>query len=364
MSKARGGGPAPAREVSEGLIEFLSGVARFLMWVGVLATVVSVGGLVYTCFVFSGSNPPTSPDEAISNIGIFDKILMGGVLALGVSSTYLFWGESFLAAAQLLLAALLFFSPVLLNMVGLANAQGPNGSQAIEPALAALNRGGIILGVIGLVVLAVDLAIRAKLRSQQGWKLDQMRYGKGVKEEVDRHNVFMGKCWQLPFCRKFVRERCPIYHARRTCWRELTGCMCEEEVIRGAMENKPIPKDALMAATYIPRNMKLTMDQKRERCKSCVIYNEHQKHKYKLAMPVTLLVIAGIYILFHAQLIAVMSVFIGGLDKLVGRVTLHTVSTNLDAPTTFQELLLACIMIIVLAYAMKLLEYLIFKLKV
>jgi hypothetical protein len=202
------------------------------------------------------------------------------------------------------------------------------------------------------------------MRAQQGWKVDQMRYGKGVKEEVDRHNVFMGKCWQLPFCRKFVRERCPIYHSRRTCWRELTGCMCEEEVIRGAMENKPIPKDALMAATYIPRNMKLSVDQKRERCKSCVIYNEHQKHKYKLAMPVTLLSLAGIYVLFHGPLISGVSVLIGGLDKLVGRVTLGQVDTKIDAPTTFQELLLVCIMVIVLAYAMKILEYLIFKLKV
>lgn len=365
MSKPRGGGgPAPARDVSEGLIEFLSGVARFLMWVGILATVISVGGLVYTCLVFSGGGAPTSPDEAISNVGIYDKILMGGVLALGVSTSYLFWGEAFLAAIQLIGGGLLFFSPVILDMAGLAKPANTAGLPAIEPALGALNRGGIILGGIGLIVLAIDLTMKAKTRSQQGWKLDQMRYGKGVKEEVDRHNVFLGKCWQLPFCRKFVRERCPIYHARRTCWRELTGCMCEEEVIRGAMENKPIPKDALMASTYIPRNMKLTMDQKRERCKSCVIYNEHQKHKYKAALPLTLLLFAAIYFLLHGPLIAAVGALIGGLDKLIGRITYDKVSTGGAPPTTFQELLLACIMIIVLAYVMKLLEYVIFKLKI
>jgi hypothetical protein len=139
--------------------------------------------------------------------------------------------------------------------------------------------------------------------------------------------------------------------------------MCEEEVIRGAMENKPIPKDSLMAATYIPRNMKLTIDQKRDRCKSCVIYNEHQKHKYKAAMPLTLLGLAAIYFFFHGPLISAVGALMGGLDKLVGRVTLNQVHAS-DAPTAFQELLLACIMVIVLAYAMKVLEYVIFKLKI
>ena len=60
--------------------------------------------------------------------------------------------------------------------------------------------------------------------------------------------------------------------------------MCEEDVIRGAMEGRVISKDALVAATMIPRNNKLTIAQKKERCKTCVIYNEHQKHKYRASV--------------------------------------------------------------------------------
>ncbi|MFI5387363.1 MAG: hypothetical protein ACHQ50_14735, partial [Fimbriimonadales bacterium] len=313
MSKSRGVGPAPTREINEGLIELLASCARFLMWAGVLATLVGVGFLVFTCSVFSAGGAQGNPDQALSNISILEKILYGGVLALGVSTTYLFWGESILAALQIMGAAVLFFSPFILDSAGIARLNGKE-IDPVAAALNALNHGGLVLGIIGLLVLAVDLSGRVKSRAQQGWKSDQMRYGKGVKEEVDRHNVFLGKCWQLPFCRKFVRERCPIYHARRTCWKELTGCMCEEEVIRNAMENKAIPKDALMAATYIPRNTKLTFDQKRERCKSCVIYNEHQKHKYKIALPATLCAMAAIYALAHAPLISLMSVIIASLD--------------------------------------------------
>src|SRR5579862_9447189 len=360
MSKSRGVGPAPTREINEGFIEFLSSVARFLLWAGAVATIVGVGFLVYTAIAFSGGATPGPAANALSNISILEKILYAGVLALGVSTAYQFWGESSLGVAQLLGAGLLFFSPLILSMAGISAGDRTDGP--VTMAMAALTHGGMVLGLISFVSIGVDVATRAKERSRQGWKSDQMRFGKGVKEEQDRHNVFLGKCWQLPFCRKFVRERCPIYHARRTCWRELTGCMCEEEVIRNAMENKAIPKDALMAATYIPRNMKLTVEQKQERCRSCVIYNEHQKHKYKAAMPITLLGFAGIYFLFHEQLIEVTGGLIGGLDKLIGNVT-YSKTGKLDQPLMFKELLLACLMVVLLAYAMKVLEYVIFKLK-
>ncbi len=364
MSKAKGVGPAPTREINEGLIEFLASVARFLMWAGVLATVIGVGFLVYTAMSFSNGASPSSPDAALNNVSILEKILFGGVLALGVSTSYLFWGEQVLAALQIMGAAILFFSPMILSSTGIASTSATGGEKdPVAAAMQALNHGGMVLGLIGFLVLAVDLAVRARDRAKQGWKADQMRYGKGVKEEQDRHNVFLGKCWQLPFCRKFVRERCPIYHARRTCWKELTGCMCEEEVIRNAMENKVVPKDALMAATYIPRNMKLTTDQKQERCRSCVIYNEHQKHKYKALMPATIGGLALIYIFGHPFLISMVGGILNGLDRLINRATYGSVKT-LDQPTTFQELLLACLMVVVLAYALKVLEYLIFKLKV
>jgi hypothetical protein len=361
MSNTKGVGPAPTRDLNEGLVEFLTGAARLLMWAGVLATVFGVGFLLYTCMVFSGPNPPADASQALTNISIFDKFLLGGIVALAGSTTYLFWGESILSGVQLTGGILLYLSPLILNATGVAKSD----SQAVAAALGALSTGGLVLGLIGVVVMTVDLSVRAKTRARQGWKLDQLRYGKGVKEEVDRHNVFLGKCWQLPFCRKFVRERCPIYHARRTCWRELTGCMCEEEVIRNAMENKPIPKDQLMAATYIPRNMKLSVDQKRERCKSCVIYNEHQKHKYKAAMPITLAAFAGLYFLLHPVLLTMVGGLMTALDRLIGTATYNKVTSTVNQqPTAFQELLLICLLVIGLAYSMKFLEYVIFKLKV
>jgi hypothetical protein len=174
----------------------------------------------------------------------------------------------------------------------------------------------------------------------------------------------MGKCWQLPFCRKFVREKCPIYHAKTACWKELVGCMCEESVIRNAMENKPIPKDALLAAKMIPRNNKLTEAQKKERCRNCVIYNEHQRHKYKLYMPSVVLTFLAIYALFHGPLIAAVNGLVSSVNRVVHRVALDTSGKPFQAPAFFTETLLAVFFIIGLTYAMKTLEYLIFRARV
>jgi hypothetical protein len=228
---------------------------------------------------------------------------------------------------------------------------------------AAVQQGGMIYGMIAVGVTVADVLMRVKDRAKVGTKMDQLKYGRGVKEEKDKQNILLGKCWQLPFCRKFVRERCPIYHAKTTCWKELVGCMCEESVIRNAMENRPIPKDALLAAQMIPRNNKLTMAQKRERCKTCVIYNEHQRHKYKVYMPLTFLGFAGVYILLRTPLLAATEALLSNINGVVQTGTLGH-AAQFVPPHAFVEMLLIVVFIVALSYTMKVLEYMIFKAKV
>jgi hypothetical protein len=345
------------RDLSETLQELLEGVCKTLVYVGILATLAGAGLLIYYCFAAAGNADVAK--AALSKIGILDKVLYAGVSALAVGTTVLFWGEQTLAILQLIVAAILYTSPLWLN--SLIASPG----DAAKQSMAALQNGGILLGAIAICVLLADISTRTRDRFKVGAKADLMKYGKGVKEEPDKQNVFMGRCWQLPYCRKFVRERCPIYHARRTCWRELVGCMCEEDVIRGAMENRVISKDALSAANMIPRNNKLTVSQKRERCKTCVIYNEHQKHKYKAAVPGVLCGFAFIYILAHGPLVSITQVLIDKMSGIVHSVTLVGGSTKSgDTNTVFAEGLLVVFFILGISYAMKILEYMIFTLKV
>ncbi|MFZ4509008.1 MAG: hypothetical protein ACOYON_15070 [Fimbriimonas sp.] len=343
------------RDMQDLFQDFLGGCAKFLLIVGGIAFVGSLALLIFSVFQVSGN--PSLVADAMRNVGVLKQVLTVGVVAVAVGSTFLFWGEEILGAVHLIVAAAMFFAPLYLDgMLG-------ESSDVKASVLGAIQNSGGILGVIGIVVLVVDLAGRARNRMQQGTKADQLKYGKNIQQEKERQNVFLGKCWQLPFCRKFVRERCPIYHAKVTCWRERVGCMCEEEVIRNAMDNKPIPKDELLARKYIPQNNKFTLEQKKERCRQCVIYNEHQRHKYRALLPAVVAGFVVLYVLFRTPLLTSTNSLIEGLNKLVSVGTLGAAS-KVVTPPFFIEFLLICLLIVCLSYALKVLEFCIFKLKI
>lgn len=349
-----------ASDSSDALMGFLDSASRLLFWAGALATAFSLGFLVYTYLVFAG-DAGTNTAQAMSNIDLFMKVLLAGTIGLGVATTYMFWGEEVLAPLQLMGAALMFFAPFYLPMLA-----GYTTNPASMKALGTIQMGGAIFGVVAILSTVGEVASRMRLRMREGSKSDLLKYGKGVKEEKDIQNVFMGKCWQLPFCRKFVREKCPIYHARRTCWKEGVGCMCEEEVIRHAMEGRIIPKDMVAAAKFIPRNSKLTPQMKIERCKHCVIYNEHQKHKYKLAMPLIFVAIGGTYVFGRVPMKEQIGKAVENVNKMFGQMTYRENQTVADTVglTVFKELLMVCLMLVIAAYLMKLVEFLFFKAKV
>lgn len=367
MSKPNPGpgqGPTPSSGVSDAIWGFLDSASKTLFWLGLAALVIGIGFLVYTFSVVGGGAAQADPAQAMANIDLFGKILLGGVIAIILGTTYMFWGEETLGVIQLMGSALLYFAPLLIP--GMFGVDAP--SEAGGAALGAIQMAGTVGGAMAILVLLIDVAGRIRTRSQQGMKADLLKYGKGVKEERDIQNVFLGKCWQLPYCRKFVRERCPIYHSRRTCWKEQVGCMCEEQVIRDAMENKVIPKDAIAAATFIPRNTRLTVAQKHDRCRQCVIYNEHQKHKYKALLPAVGIGFILFYVLMRTPLLAATSGLIEGIDRMIGRATFrdtaNVTQTVTESGLPFQEILLVCFMIVAFAYVLRLLEYLVFKLKV
>lgn len=354
-------GSGSDRGLAEAFHDFLTGAARLVFYLGLFLGFGAIIFCVYYAFTFSGSSTQASEAQALSNIDLFHKLVVSGMLASGIGASYLFWGEELLSALLLIVAGLLYFSPLILTGVGGVQAD----TLVAQTALGTVQMGGTMLGLVAIVVLIFDIGSRVKLRSQQGTKADQLKYGKGVKEEADRQNVFLGKCWQLPYCRKFVREKCPIYHSKRTCWKEQVGCMCEEQVIRDAMESKIIPKDEVAAAAMIPRNNRLTSLQKWERCKQCVIYNEHQKHKYRALLPTIVISFIAFYAIFRIPLLAATKGMVDGMSKIVGKLTLNASGgdsvTAVSAP--FQELLLICLMVILLTYSLKVLEHAIFKLK-
>lgn len=353
------------RDLSEGFLEMLGGVSKVIAYLGGGASILSFGLLMWYAYSFTtGSPTPEATHQALSNILLAKTVLALGLIGFGVGTAYIWWGEPKLpithAVVAVVVAGAPFYTPMALGTV--KNIVPATAMQTAQTA-------GAVFVMIAAIVLIVDVGIRIKDRSAVGMKADQLKFGKGVKEELDLKVVFMGKCWQLPFCRKFVRERCPIYHSGRTCWKERVGCMCEEEVIRNALEGKTIPKEMLKSAKYIPRNNKLTLAQKAARCRQCVIYNEHQKQKYRLWLVITNVGCVGLSVLLWNPLLAGLNGALSGIDSVVknvlvnsGDVKIHDMLNGQGMP--FVPLLLACILLIGFTYALKLLEFLIFKAKI
>lgn len=352
------------RSVGEKIGPWLEDLGRWVLGLGLLVTFAAAGLAVYTFQAAAYTVPPNTA-QVLSNIGLYNTALVIGVVLVAGGSAALWWGEEVLAACQLIGAALLYFSPLFLPSV--FPVASPN--EVTASSLRVLQNGGAVFGIIAIIVTCIDVGFRVKNRSVMGAKVEQLKIGKGLKEEKDIQNTFMGKCWQLPYCRKFVREVCPIYHAKRTCWKERVGCMCEEEVIRRAMERTTVSKDALAAAQYIPRNHRLSESAKAERCRSCVIYNERQKHKYRLILPAVVALVLGVYALGRPALVAVTGSMVARVDEVVSTALLRQDATGIAETARksiipLDELLLGCFFILVFVYALKFVEFCIFKLKI
>ncbi|MDI9634719.1 hypothetical protein QPK87_37575 [Kamptonema cortianum] len=357
----------PSNSVGDALIAFLDGGARLLLVAGGLAAIASLGILLFQLF---GAGNATQ--EQIKDALAFQDMLKSGavlgMLAAGIGATYLFWGEEVSGPILLIvgfgLALIQWYYPMM------SSAQM---NQVQGEALQHISIAGYPAIFCGFILIAGDVIGRMKLRVREGAKAEQMKYGKGAKEERDVRNVFMGKCWQLPYCRKFVRERCPIYHAKRTCWKERVGCMCEESVIKNAMEGKVIPSDLVAASKFIPQNNKLTPNQKAERCRQCVIYNEHQKHKYKLVLPIASAAVFVLFIVSWTPLAAAVQSGLKNVDSVYTKVTM-TSQNPMDpaAQTTsvesgvipYHHIIVGVTLIVALAYVVKMVEFFIWKLKV
>lgn len=364
--------------ISESVVNAIDVFAKGLVYLGGLAAFVGIGLLLFT--ILRGADMDDA--RIVANIQLANTPAILGLLGVSIGVAWLMWGEEIAGPILVIIGLALFFLP------GYAGyAIGPNELVKVRQAIDALSKSGGSPIVIGLIMIVGDLIQRIRQRAMEGARAELMKYGQGVREEKDIKNVFLGKCWQLPYCRKYVRERCPIYHSKRTCWKEKVGCMCEEQVIRNAMAEITIPKDIVAASKMIPRNPTLTPAQKKQRCVSCVIYNEHQKHKYKALIPVVVLSVFMLSLVgFAGATTAIKSGLLGVTTTVKEATTTKTAPEDptkqldsygqpggtykspdvagLDGQIPYAAIIYFTCVLVAMAYAVRVMEFLIFKHKI
>ena len=186
----------------------------------------------------------------------------------------------------------------------------------------------------------------------------------GVKE-----TSFAFNCWQMPFCREYMRIYCDAYKSRKSCWRMQSGCYCEEGMLVNALKSMSA-NDAKKLDIFKSSTAKLTWVQKRRRCEQCVMYLEHQKLKYQIVSPLGFIIPIGLIWAYFEPLKNLMrqamvytykftdeiSVMIKTPEQ--GQSFMQTMSTSGTVETIF----IVVLGLVAIAMTLKLFEYLIFKL--
>lgn len=240
------------------------------------------------------------------------------------------------------------------------------------------------LGVAALLIVR-DVVLRmATALQSKPVKKDTLTYGGAAEKESRpvRLNP-LGKCWEGPYCREFVRVNCPIFHAKQACWRVKKGCYCEEDIVSAAaekvsgvkLEMAPDPRynfanAAMPASAAATRKPQLSMAQKKERCRHCIIYNEHQREKYQIMMPIALVGTGILCFVFSALLRDYLSMGLMGVEGLIARLSFFESKATASAvkiakpSETVEWVLIGAFTLMVVSKVLQTLEWAIFKAKI
>jgi hypothetical protein len=262
-------------------------------------------------------------------------------------------------------------------------------SVGISPATTAVIQGlqslWWIYGVPGIIFVLVDMGRRFQAASENAAiQRANIKYGSNVNKQAPKGQRFLGRCWELPYCRDHVRATCPIYVRRRgPCWWYKEGCMCEERIVLQAVIAQDWKQQAAAATQKIgltapaadhkmglsaaPPKQILTASAKRERCRKCIIYNEHQRQKYKLWVGIALVAVPAVLYLAQEALRTVAGFVLSKVEIVTQQFSLapgQSDPTVLQANSEFlQNFLILILGIALLSQVLKLIEWVVLKLK-
>lgn len=245
-------------------------------------------------------------------------------------------------------------------------------SESYVSILDAFCRVGMICLLPGLILLLRDTILRIWMGVSVKRVLEK-RWGDEEERQM-KHKLakFYGSCWDMAFCRDFVKKVCPAWQSRKPCWRVKVGCYCDEntilramtagskdnEHVRGIMQNLGLDK---------PKETKLSSQIKRARCRRCGIYAEHQRQKYRLLSPMVFPLVGLFLLAFYEQITGVVGMALAKTDKIMSILTYHSAQTAnsfSDDGRILTTLAVIWLTMMVISYSLKFLEYLVFELQV
>lgn len=192
----------------------------------------------------------------------------------------------------------------------------------------------------------------------------------GTEEpESKRKNVLYPKCWDMSYCRPFIRKFCPAWRHRKPCWRIKAGCYCDETTILKAL-NITDGASGSAHGMSAPATQNTSSSAKRKRCRTCPIYALHQRRKYQLLSPLTFPFVALLFWSYFGQITQWIAQAMEKADYFMQYVSLSPTSAEVAATfgsstDSLVVFLFVCwLAIMTVSYILRGMEYCIFKLQI
>lgn len=259
----------------------------------VLAAAYLIYGLMFSPGGSYTSLAPVDKQRVLLNFALGFRVLVWAASALAVSVAYRFYDEEATGYVLAVVGAAAHW-----GMPLVAGALVPaQGYELIGMMQSAGQRIGFFYLVPGGLVILYDLLYRVR----ESWSGRRKNLAvKAPKEALLlSSSPIPWRCWQTSYCRTYVRDLCPRYIERTPCWRRKEGCFCEEKIVFRALELKEeggrvYSQMRELLGSAGRKSAVLTPKEKRDRCRLCPIYAQHQRFKYKMAVPFTFPVTAAL----------------------------------------------------------------------
>ncbi|HEY3378196.1 MAG TPA: hypothetical protein VGL77_11950 [Armatimonadota bacterium] len=168
----------------------------------------------------------------------------------------------------------------------------------------------LILSVLQIILANIDTVAHSRVLIAERFR--------PARADGNRATSRIPQCWEMYACPDGVREKCPNYLDKMTCWKRRRGCYCDhqlasflyrqrEEII--AEPEKPYHLDLTHVPDIesYPARMRSAPPRswhvQRDYCHNCAVYLEHQGVKYRrynwIFLPITLVLVAFCYRSFH-----------------------------------------------------------------
>jgi len=260
------------------------------LWLSALAYLIwllATGKLSPSFYVNPQTAKFASVDQALSSAALLFGVGLWAFALLALARWPILEGIGWLFLA--IGGAIFAGSPAFLQRV----APGIDLTGLYSPArklLSLLQAHGAGLLCLGVLRLGIGMVLRQVIRQRESGGGSTIAISESELRPPAARTLTR-QCWELVACQRAMRESCPRFRQRIPCWREKSGCYCDEKIAHGILAASqatrtgvtPIQRSAVRArhsAAFLAKQV--SPDKGKLRCIECALYQEHQRVKFRI----------------------------------------------------------------------------------